>query len=644
MMPAGASGFSSRIRVYFGVVLAAGAAAIATSLQELAGQSLQSEWLVLAGLTVLTGSFSIKLPSISARISVSETFVFVAVLLYGPSVATLIVALDTIILTSWKRGARRSPLRTLINVSSGSTAIWLSAHTFQFLLPESSKAPGLDQLLIPVSVLAISYFVINSSLIAVAVASERSLSAFEVWQRNFAWISLNYVGGASVATMLVTYQRELNVTALSVIVPLLVITYLTFRTSLGRLEDAHRHVAQLNELYLSTIETLAMAVDAKDQITHGHIRRVQVYAVELAKHLGVSDSEQLKAIEAAALLHDMGKLAIPEHILNKPGKLTSAEFDKMKRHSDIGADLLSSVRFPYPVVPIVRHHHEQWDGKGYPSGISGVDIPLGARILSVVDCFDALNSDRPYRPRMSVDDSFKILRERRGTMYDPLVVDAFVAIYPKIAVAAESAGEQARSLTVRDEPVPISYSNSLLEIRSSAAEAGSLLEAGRRAAGGRDDEQTFAIVAQYVRQLTPSTACCYFRYSVESDALICVAASGEGASALVGFTIRRGERVTGWVGANQQTVSNADPMLDLGEAAQLLHEPPKSALSTPVIAKTDSPLAGVLTTFSPRPNAFSSGHVYAFEQLAGIFAENLRFNRKDSSRLLSFPHRLHGIQ
>ena len=160
-------------------------------------------------------------------------------------------------------------------------------------------------------------------------------------------------------------------------------------------------------LYLSTIEALAMAVDAKDQITHGHIRRVQVYAVELAKRLGVHEERQLRAIETAALLHDMGKLAIPEHILNKPGKLTDAEFDKMKRHADIGADLLSSVRFPYPVVPIVRHHHEAWDGSGYPSGIARTDIPLGARILSVVDCFDA-HSDRPYRPRLEKDEAFRI--------------------------------------------------------------------------------------------------------------------------------------------------------------------------------------------------------------------------------------------
>src|SRR5207302_9419233 len=181
----------------------------------------------------------------------------------------------------------------------------------------------------------------------------------------------------------------------------------------------------VNRLYLSTIETLAMAIDAKDQVTHGHIRRVQAHATNLAKAVGVMEDSLLKAIEAAALLHDMGKLAVPEYILNKPGKLTDAEFEKMKLHASVGADILSAIDFPYPVVPIVRHHHENWNGNGYPDGLKGTDIPIGARILSVRDCFDALTSDRPYRPRLSDNEALDILLERRGSMYDPLIVDTF---------------------------------------------------------------------------------------------------------------------------------------------------------------------------------------------------------------------------
>ena len=164
---------------------------------------------------------------------------------------------------------------------------------------------------------------------------------------------------------------------------------------------------------MSTIETLAMAIDAKDQITHGHIRRVQTYAVGLSQEMGVTDTSLIRAIEAAALLHDMGKLAVPEYILNKPGPLTPAEFEKMKLHASVGADILSAIDFPYPVVPIVRHHHENWDGTGIRTVSTGTDIPIGARILSVVDCFDALTSDRPYRPSTGGPRALPDLNERR---------------------------------------------------------------------------------------------------------------------------------------------------------------------------------------------------------------------------------------
>jgi putative nucleotidyltransferase with HDIG domain len=633
---------SFKARLYIATVVATGTYAIGISAYDLVVRPLGSEWLILAGLTLLTGSFSIKLPSVSARISVSEAFVFAAVLLFGPSAATIIVAFDTIILTGWSLGGGRPRVRAIFNVSAGATAIWLGAHIFRLWLPHTPSSPQLEQLLVPVLLLAASYFAINSSLIAIAVACEKDTSAVEVWKHNFAWIGLNYLGGASVAMLLVTYRQSIDLTALSVIIPLLVITYLTFRTSLGRLEDAHRHVAQVNNLYLSTIETLAMAVDAKDQITHGHIRRVQVYAVELAKRLGVTDDRQLKAIEAAALLHDMGKLAIPEHILNKPGKLTVAEFETMKRHAAIGADLLSSIRFPYPVVPIVRHHHENWNGRGYPTGISGTDIPLGARILSVVDCFDALNSDRPYRPRLSPDEAFAILRERRGTMYDPLVVDTFIAAYSEIADLAHTAGHQARTLLDPDDQVAgVSSIGPLEEIRATAAETTALTLAREGILEASVTTDAMNTVTHCVRQVTPSTVCAYFQYMAPSDELVCVYASGDEHRALIGLTIRPGERVTGWVAANRKTISNSDAALDLGQTASLVRPQPRSAISTPIVLDTTGELHGVLTGYSSRVEVFTHRHVYAFEQLADALSQHFAKSRPQSGRLVAFAQR-HG--
>src|SRR5207244_9540541 len=251
------------------------------------------------------------------------------------------------------------------------------------------------------------------------------------------------------------------------------VLYFTFKTSMERVEDAYKHVGQINRLYLSTIETLAMAIDAKDQITHGHIRRVQTYAVGLAKFIGVNDEKLIKAIEAAALLHDTGKLAIPEYILNKPGKLSPVEFEQMKQHASIGADILSAIDFPYPVVPIVRHHHENWDGTGYPQGLKGTDIPIGARILSVVDCFDALTSDRPYRPRLSDEEALRILKDRRGGMYDPLIVDTFARVHMEITPTALMDGPPKHVLNeiTTGTQIAASQRNSTLDVISSANEA-----------------------------------------------------------------------------------------------------------------------------------------------------------------------------
>jgi len=399
-------------------IIAVGILVIAASVIQLVIAPISTQWLVLAALTLLTGSFSVKVPSVAARFSVSEAFVFAAVLLFGPAAGTVIVALDSFVMSLWSKPRRR--VRWVFNFAAVALSIWLASTAFFYL---THTQAGHVQQLLPLEkhfwqlfVLAALYFIFNSWFVALAVSFERRLPVVRLWIDHFPWFSLNYFGGVSVAALLVSYTQSVDLKAVAIILPLLLISYLSHRTSLGRVEDAKRHIDRVNELYMSTIETLAMAVDAKDQITHGHIRRVQVYAIELARRLGVTDEEHVRAIEAAALLHDMGKLAIPEHILNKPGHLTEAEFEKMKRHADIGADLLSSIKFPYPVVPMVRHHHERWDGNGYPAGISATDIPLGARILSVVDCFDALTSDRPYRPRLSNEEAFAVLRERRGTM------------------------------------------------------------------------------------------------------------------------------------------------------------------------------------------------------------------------------------
>src|ERR1700751_1895387 len=194
--------------------------------------------------------------------------------------------------------------------------------------------------------------------------------------------------------------------------------YRTYKVYLGRIQDQQRHVQQVSDLHLATIEALALAIDPKDQTTQSHIRRVQVYAAGIARCLGMAENE-IQGVKTAALLHDIGKLAVPAHILSKPGPLTQEEFQKIRIHPQVGAEIISGVPFPYPVAPLILSHHERWDGKGYPAGLKGDEIPLGARILSVVDDGDALMAERPYHKAMSFDSAFALLKQEGGKALDP---------------------------------------------------------------------------------------------------------------------------------------------------------------------------------------------------------------------------------
>jgi putative nucleotidyltransferase with HDIG domain len=424
-----------RARLYVWSVILAGALAVTHAGLEVVRDFPGIPWLVVAGLTLISGTATIRLPNVQAEISISETFLFSAVLIFGPSAGVITVLLDAAIINLKMASRGLGVERGLFNLAAPSLALWLGANCIQLAgLPPAASLPkgeslALPHLIGPLVLFTLVYFAFNSGLVAVAIGLAKKISPYRVWHEHFAWLSLNYFGGASISSLLVVvYSKDQAWTFIAVVVPLLLILYMTFRASMARVADANHHIAELNQLYLATVHTLAAAIDAKDQVTHGHINRVQHYAKQLALAVGVRHDIQLKAIQAAAVLHDTGKIAIPESILNKPGPLTSEEFAVMKQHANIGADIVSSVNFPYPVEPIVRYHHENWDGTGYPDGLVGTSIPIGARILAVVDCFDALTSDRPYRRKLSDDEAVSILMARRGKMYDPLVVDAFLRI------------------------------------------------------------------------------------------------------------------------------------------------------------------------------------------------------------------------
>jgi putative nucleotidyltransferase with HDIG domain len=350
-------------------------------------------------------------------------------------------------------------------------------------------------------------------------------------------------------------------------------------------------------VYVAAIEALAHAVDAKDQVTHDHTRRVQDETVRLARALAVEDEGEIQAIKAAGLLHDVGKLAIPEHILNKPGRLTPAEFEIMKRHAPIGADILSVIGLPYAVAPIVRHHHESWDGTGYPDGLAGDQIPIGSRIIAVVDCFDALTSDRPYRPRMEDRDALQIVIDRRGQMYDPQVVDAFFAMHGHGIGAASvhtPAFASAMPAAVRQPAEGAGEGREDLDLQT-------FFTLGRALSGATSISQLGELLWMHLGKHLPATVFVLYGYDEVNDTIVPLYAAGDGADAGGGAPIPLGDRLSGWVAATAQTVMNSDARLDLDEHARE-HSPLRSALAVPIVSNGRT--AAVLSFYAEASNAF----------------------------------------
>lgn len=589
-------------RAYFRLIPLVGACVLGWALLDLVLHPPSPAWLALATLTILTGSFTVKIPGLVARLSVSEPFVFAATLWFGPPVGAVTAALDALIMSLWLMPSLKTVERVSFNVSVLVISVFVASQGFFVLAGIDARNPvynSLAEFILPLYLFTACSFLLNSGLVAVAISFERGQSAFKIWREQFLWLSLNYFGGASVAAVLVVYAKSMDWAVVGIIVPLLAISYLTFRTTLGRLDDANVHLTELNRLYLSTIETLAMAIDAKDQITHGHIRRVQRLAVGLARSVGVNDDIQIKAIEAAALLHDMGKLAIPEFILNKPGRLTSNEFEVMKQHANIGADILGSIHFPYPVVPIVRHHHEAWDGSGYPDRLKGVAIPLGARILSVVDCFDALTSDRPYRPRLSVEDAIAILVQRRGSMYDPLIVDKFIEAQAALSELAESDEAEKEAIDtiatklriIPEQPTAIPVeANERMPLKALA-----LLRSIKPSPSGISTDDLGLIVSKQLAKLTNFCAIALYGIVESGRAIKCRYADRPLAVLVEGPEVPLGERLSGWVAAHRTPIWNSDASLDL---TQDLAKEANVALGSSIPLIDGDMLVGTLTLYA----------------------------------------------
>lgn len=416
---------------------------------------------------------------------------------------------------------------------------------------------------------------VNLGLLSKLFALRRSQPFLRTWKENLRWsIPIFLPTNAVASLMYLALQYDLLVMLIIGAPILLAINFghRQFRNNVKQridlMEKGHRE----------TIEALAVAINAKDEVTHEHVLRVQIYAAGVARILGCTEAE-IEALRAGALLHDIGKIAVPDYILNKPGKLTAAEFEKMKLHTVIGAQILGRVDFPYPVVPIVRHHHERWDGKGYPDGLSAEGIPLTARILTVVDCFDALREDRQYRKGMTREEAIDFLLKQSGSQYDPRVVGIFITHLPEFEAEiaahrdtplptfgiepAEQLSEAALQVAPAAGLAETSAAEQVDQLNFSRRELTSLYELAQSLNGARDAAQATSVFMEKLRALVPYETCAVALASEETGDQAIADAAGQHAALLKGRSIAPGEGVIGWVVSNRQPFFNTDPRLDL---------------------------------------------------------------------------------
>src|ERR1700683_4389394 len=399
-------GLSAVAKLYISLVVIAG---LATLLYAGIHQSSKNiaEFICYLGIAILASRLKVNLPGITGTMSVNFLFILLGILQLSVS-ETLILGCASI-LVQCLYPDRPSAIQVTFNICSSAVSTALAYGAYDLSL---SRGLVTSQAL-ALGIAASIYFVASTGSIATIISFTEGKSLRKILVECYFWSFPYYLVGAGIAGAIGWFDDAFNWETSLLVVPVIYLIYRSYGLYLGKLDDEKRHVEEMANLHLRTIEALALAIEAKDHTTHDHLQRVRVYALEVAKDMGL-DSSEMEALQAASLLHDIGKLAVPEHIISKPGRLTPEEFEKMKIHPVVGAEILEHVRFPYPVVPIVRAHHEKWDGMGYPFGLKGVEIPVGARILSAVDYLDALASDRQYRKALPLEEVIKLLGAESG--------------------------------------------------------------------------------------------------------------------------------------------------------------------------------------------------------------------------------------
>ncbi|HUK53915.1 MAG TPA: HD domain-containing phosphohydrolase [Candidatus Binatia bacterium] len=568
------------------------------------------------GVALGASLFKVRLPGIQATMSANFLFILVGILDLSYPETLVMGCLGGLAQTLWQAKPRPRLIQllfTFANLAISVTAASLVFHT--------SLAPRLGlQWPLLLAAASTTYFAVNTMSVSGIIAITERRNPILVWKECYLWSFPYYMLGAMFAGGISVLNRTLGWQLAILVLPVVYWMYRSYRTYLDRLEAEKKHSEEIADLHLRTIEALSLAIEAKDHNTHAHLRRVQTYALKIGKDLGLGESE-LNAIRAAAMLHDIGKLAVPEHILSKPGRLTPEEFDRMKIHPVVGAEILNRVHFPYPVVPIVRSHHEKWDGTGYPDGLAGETIPIGARILSVVDCFDALTSERPYRKAMSPAEGMNYLKVESGRSFDPRVVKIIERHYREMeeavigtitekslfeVVSVDRAVAPSAGFADLPDEAEVRAASFLASIVSARQEAQLLFELAQTLGNSLSLRETLSVVGARLKQMIPYDSIVF--YVVQGNKLVPKYLHGVDYDLFSALEIPRGQGIAGWVAVMEKPIINGNPAAE----SQYLGDPKRvsilqSALAIPLRGRDG--IAGVLCLYLREKNGFTKDHL-----------------------------------
>ncbi len=617
-------------RTSIGLVMLAGAAMLAAGAATWHSTNV-ARFLLYLGVFVLAFGIKLRLPWVTGTLPVSEILIFFGFLRLGMP-ETLVLGCAGALVQELRHIRKRPVLiRSAFSVASMATAITLAYYAFHLDTPAEFGPHTVMKLFFAAGV----FFLANTLLSTVFTAVIRRTPVFGIWPKSslrslpYSLLAAALAGGLSAADK--SFGWEISLLAL----PVLYAVYRSYELHLARLEAEKTYAEQVASLHLRTIEALAAAIEARDETTHRHLERVQIYAVELGKKLRLNE-EQIQALRAASILHDIGKLAVPEHIISKPGKLTPEEFEKMKIHPVVGAEILERVHFPYPVAPIVRSHHEKWNGTGYPDGLRGEEIVIGARILAPIDCLDALASERQYRRALPLEEAMRIVVSEAGKSYDPRIVEILQRHYREWEAMAQSQPSAREKLetnvqvelgeapdaglekeTSRQESRQQSSAGlkqaAVTSIATARQEVQALYEISQDLGASLSLEETLAMLDNRLKRLVAyDSISVYIR---EKDYLVSSYARGQNAELFYSLAIPVGEGLAGWVAENGKPIINGNPSVEAG----YLRDPGKfstlrSALAVPL--ESAGRIVGVLGLYHGSTGAFTRDELRLLQAIA----------------------------